>query len=73
MKAFHIWSEGYDTTGQSAPAMRHGVADGASFKDACIHFFGGLPKSKQYFDADRMTYWGCRLFDNEAEARKSFG
>jgi hypothetical protein len=22
---------------------------------------------------ENMTYWGCRLFDNEADARKSFG
>jgi len=26
-----------------------------------------------YFDPERLTYWGCRFFDNEHNARKSFG
>lgn len=25
------------------------------------------------FDPDRMTYWGCRLHDNEVAARATFG
>lgn len=28
---------------------------------------------KSYFNLEHLTYWGCRLFDNEIEARKSFG
>jgi hypothetical protein len=25
------------------------------------------------YDAKNNTYWGCRFFDNESDARKSFG
>lgn len=25
------------------------------------------------YDTDRKSYWGCRFFETEAEARKSFG
>lgn len=25
------------------------------------------------YDPLRLTYWGCRLFNNETDARKSFG
>jgi hypothetical protein len=66
---FKIWCEGYSCTGEKSEAIYHGVARGKTFKDACMKYFSG----STCFDSDRMTYWGCRLFDNEAEARKSFG
>jgi hypothetical protein len=25
------------------------------------------------FNPEALTYWGCKLFDNEADARKGFG
>lgn len=38
------------------------------------------PNYKEYFNPDRWDYdskgitvWGCSLYDNEADARKSFG
>ena len=72
LKKFEIWSEGYACTGQSDGAMLHGKIKANSFKEACIKFFTS-GEDKEYFDPDQMTYWGCKLFDNEKDARKSFG
>ena len=69
MKEYEIWSEGYAATGESAPAHLHGKQEAESFFEACLIFF----KGSYLFNVDRMTYWGCRLFDNETDARKSFG
>lgn len=70
---FEIWSEGFAATGESGPARFHGTSIGIDFKDSCIKFSLANPKFLEYFDSSRMTYWGCELFDNEIEARKSFG
>lgn len=66
---FEIWSEGYVVTGNSAGAHLHGTADGATFQEACATLLGGDP----YFSSIHGTYYGYRLFDNEADARKEFG
>lgn len=74
MEEFEIWSEGFAVTGQSGEAMLMGRAKGESFEDACAdHFDPNDPNDSKYYDPKRNTYWGCRLFDNEADARKSFG
>lgn len=71
-RQFHIWSEGYRATGESAPAHHHGMALGRTFKDACANYFM-THDDRHLFDADRLTFWGCKLFDNETDARKAFG
>jgi hypothetical protein len=71
---FDIWSEGYAATGERAGAHYHGCARGVDFRDACVRFFRRQPeRDAQYFDARRLTYWACKLFDNESAARRSFG
>jgi hypothetical protein len=72
LKKFEIWAEGYQTTGQSSEACYFGNAYGADFKDACITFFS-VRARPGWFNPERMTHWGCRLFDNEQDARRSFG
>ena len=69
MNTYEIWSEGFAATGNSAPATYHGTASGKTFRDACKKYFKG---SKSY-NAKTNSLWGCRLFDNETAARKSFG
>lgn len=69
MKKYEIWSEGYACTGDWSPAFLMGVEDAETFKEACICRF----KGDKNFDSVRLTYWGCRLFDNETEARKTYG
>ena|SRR5690349_10139820 len=68
-KKFDIWSEGYAASGESAPHMFHGSVEAPTFKEACIKHFG----SDALFDPERLTYWSCRLFDNAADAAKTFG
>lgn len=74
---YEIWREGYRITGNTDTAQLLGVVKSPnklSWIDAvkqyelnnCCQFdwsYGdGIPRT-----------WGCRLFDNEADARKSFG
>lgn len=72
MKKFEIWCEGYISSGNRGRANCFGSEEANNFKDACISFFAKR-EDNNYFDIDKMTYWGCRLFDNEIDARKSFG
>ena len=73
MKLYEIWSEGYRCTGDSGEAMLHGRIKADTFKEACIAFALKDRRFNPYFNPETMTYWGCRLFDNERNARKSFG
>jgi len=70
---YEIWSEGYSATGDSSSAIHHGQAEGASFQEACENFAWVHPLFSKYFNKERMTYWGCGLFNEEKVARKTFG
>lgn len=72
-KRFDIWSEGYVAMGDSGKAYKLARAYGATFEEACKNYAEKHSDFAKTFDAKRMTYWGCRLFDNEADARRSFG
>jgi hypothetical protein len=71
VKLWELWSEGYSATGQSSRATFHGEVYATSFLEACRKRF----KRDDYYDERNgcPTYWGCRLFDNQAEARRAFG
>lgn len=70
---YAIWSEGFRATGESGTARYHGKAKGSSFAEACAWYATKNPIWARYFDEINLTYWGCKLFDNEADARKRFG
>ena len=73
-KKFDIWSEGYVCTGQSSKAVLHGSVYADTFKEAvAIHVNGLSAEPRSYFNLEAGTHWGCRLYDNEKDARKSFG
>lgn len=72
-KLYEIWAEGYAATGGCSGATLLGRIRGENFKDACKKLANKDLAFGLYFDEKRMTYWGCSLFDNEADARKSFG
>lgn len=72
-RSYYIWSEGFRATGESSTATLHTRVRADSFKEACLKHAEKDDEFKLYFDPERMTYWGCRLFDNESDARKSFG
>lgn len=66
---FEIWSEGFRATGEIGYAMKHGTQEAKTFKEACKLFF----KDDPYYNAQGNTYWSCRLYDNEHDARTTFG
>ena len=70
---YEIWSEGFAATGQSGTAHRHGAAEGETFQEACEAFAQADTAFADYFSAGKLTYWGCKLFDNESDARKRYG
>jgi hypothetical protein len=76
MKLFDIWSEGYNCTGNSSPATFHGNMYGENLLDACVKFAEETPEFKKYFDHNEngdCFYWGCKIYNNLAEACESFG
>ena len=73
MKSYEIWCEGYVCTGESGRAHYFGTTMANNFQEACDNFFNNDEYHSQYYNSKNLTYWGCRLFDNEFEARVSFG
>jgi len=87
-KEYEIWIEGFIATGQSQRASFIGKAKGNNFKEACKSFrypeniireYDGelIVKKGTKLKLDKHykhpSIWACRLFDNEKDARKSFG
>lgn len=72
---FEIWSEGYIVTGGRGRAVFHGDWEGETFADACQSWADSLPPESRssYKNVDQPRFWSCRLFDNEADARKAYG
>lgn len=73
-RSWSIWSEGYAATGESGSAACHGVFWAETFEGAVEKWMGTLDQhSKDCVDIINLTFWGCRLFDNLDDARKSYG
>lgn len=75
---YQIWMEGYLVTGMEgtpAGAKFLGTFSAENFKNACITWDSIHNRDKGYgdFDIQNLSVWGCGLFDNEIEARASFG
>jgi len=68
----NIWAEGYVTTGARSGANYFGKFEGGTFRDACDTCFKD-EYHKKYYNRERLSYWGCRLFDNQVDAIKTFG
>ena len=69
MQPFTIWSEGFCSTGDCGGATRHATIMAESFQEACDKYFG----QDKLYNSRELSYWGCKLFDNESDARKNFG
>lgn len=69
MIEFEVWSEGYVITGNSGQAHMMGKIKANSFQEACDK----LLLNDKYYNSERLSYWGCKLYDNRADASKSFG
>lgn len=76
MRKFEIWCEGYIITGNSADASFLGTEMAETWDEAVQKYMDKNPNRIDVRDVDGVkiyTDWGCRLFDNEIDARKSFG
>lgn len=59
--------------GEGSSAQFLGEFEAEDFRDACFKWAKTREHQMDYFDDRALSYWGCRLFDNEQDARKSFG
>lgn len=84
MQSFEIWTEGYAAIGESGTATYHGDSISEDFIQACKIKLGSsdsfrVEKIMVKWNRGNPVYelqaslWGCRCFDNEDDARKSFG
>lgn len=76
MEKYKVWLEGYVCTGQRAGAEYLGEFEGTSFEDACLKASlakFGPKETANFYDTNRNTFWGCHFYNNESDARKTFG
>ncbi len=73
-----LWVEGYAATGESNGAQYLGSWPGNNYEEAVLAWkkakwseshWGSF---KQRADG-QYAIWGCRIFDNHADAKKGFG
>lgn len=72
MKTIEIWAEGFNVSGNKQDARlltKVEVSPNTNFKQACQI---ALAEEGPY-NSNKNSFWGCKLFDNEQDARKSFG
>lgn len=69
----NIYAEGFAATGQAGQAQRIGTAPGATLREAADNLAKMDPDFAHYYNPKTLTYWGCKLFDNLADAQRSFG
>lgn len=72
-RVYTLWTEGYVATGESGTATLLGTAKGRTLREAAKNYAEAHPEDASYFNMSFTHYWSCRIFDNEADARKSFG
>ena len=66
---YDVWMEGFVITGNTACARYIGSVEANSFKEACDI----VCKDNSSYNSEHLTIWGCGLYDNESDARRSFG
>lgn len=56
-RIFDVWSEG---------DVWWGHARASTLREACEKISERVPKFKDYFDPESMTWWGAKIFDRRA-------
>ena len=74
-RSISLWVEGFAVTGQRENASMIGTFEAKDLDDAVKQY---MEHHKDYVDWDRFgrgrhAIWACEIFDNEKDARKSFG
>jgi len=74
-RSWEVWTEGYRDTGKQESAVYHGRYCGVTFEDALVRFKDSLDskKTRRLVNIRKGTFWGCRFFNNEIDAREAFG
>lgn len=78
---FEVWMEGYQTSGEVGTAQLLGSFFAHDFNNAVIKMIETRARENptetgHYYTLQPggvWTCWGCRLFDNETEARARYG
>jgi hypothetical protein len=75
---WNVWTEGYAATGEHGYAQFHGRVCAVTFEEACHRVWenaGGRKAMGEFtIGSDgRPRAWGCRFFDNEKDAKASYG
>jgi len=77
LKMRKVWSEGYAATGERGYATYMGECLAESHIEACERIVKGIdrnPDGTVRLRSDgNPSCWACGLFDNEDDAKKSFG
>ena len=68
-----LWMEGYYTNGDSSPARYCGHYKVSCLSDAVKAWSAEDYSRSKHVNMEDLTFWGCRFFDNELEARRTFG
>ena len=83
IQTFEIWREGFEDEDGKEPAilLAKGVP-GNDFPDAVDYWYRSTENAEHIYGTlstkgegawRKMWLWGCRLYDNEVDARKRFG
>ena len=72
MKKYQVWMEGFHVMEGHATAEFLGEYEAETFLEACQKAADDHPGYGGY-SPERNCIWGCRLFDNETDARRDFG
>lgn len=73
MKDWEVWTEGYAATGERGYAVLHGTYQAHTFKEAVEQWLDEDIRRWKDYNPERMTFWGCKLYNNEKDARAFFG
>lgn len=76
MRIFDVWTEGWAANEGKFPAMFMGRVEAESLVEACKKLKArSKPDLRRFWRIEEKAayYYGCKAFDNERDARKSFG
>jgi hypothetical protein len=68
-----VWMEGFAANSETGTAHKLGTFKAATLAEAVAAWAATGPALAAHLNKEHTAVWGCRLFDNEADARKNFG
>lgn len=73
-KQITLWMEGFHVMEGSAQAQYCGCYQADTLEEAVKLWVAENPRERTGLtNLNSLTYWGCRFFDNEKDARATFG